>query len=279
MNVFEPRSLWVKTICLCVVLGAGSVRADTIESALTAYSDGNYTGALEILQRLAENGEAHAQYNLGAMYDTGSGVEEDNETAVRWYAAAAEQGLSSAAFNLGNMYREGHGVDQDHDEAARWYEIAATKGDASAQYNLGAMYENGFGTQRDVDLAVEWYQKAASQGLVHAQYRLGKLYVEGNGVNQDRVVAYTWLNRAAIQGYHPAKVDLSTLEDDMAHLRRYINGSNVNLRSEPTTRANVVTRLNRGQGVLEIAAQGDWIQVNVIGTTPQKGWVHRSLLR
>lgn len=86
------------------LLLATVARAETIETALNAYNEGNYTNALEILQRLAERGEPHAQYNLAAMYDAGSGVEEDNEIAVKWYAVAAGQGVTSAAFNLGNMY-------------------------------------------------------------------------------------------------------------------------------------------------------------------------------
>ncbi|MEM7293962.1 MAG: SH3 domain-containing protein [Pseudomonadota bacterium] len=275
----KSAHLLIRLALVTTLVIPGVARSETIEMALAAYSEGNYTGALEILQRLAQNGEAHAQYNLGAMYDTGSGVEEDNETAVRWYAAAAEQGLSSAAFNLGNMYREGHGVDRNYDQAARWYRVAATKGDASAQYNLGAMYENGFGIERNIEVAIEWYGKAAEQGLVHAQHRLGTLYNEGESVDRDRVVAYTWLNRAAIQGYHPAKMDLSALEGDIAELRRFINGSNVNLRAEPSTQATVVNRLSRGQSVLALAVQDDWVEVNVIGVSPQRGWVHQSLLK
>ena len=44
------------------------------------------------LIRLAEQGEANAQYNLGAMYFTGNGVTQAYKAAVKWYTLAAEQG-------------------------------------------------------------------------------------------------------------------------------------------------------------------------------------------
>ena len=40
----------------------------------------------------AEQGHAQAQYRLGICYDEGSGVEEDEDEAVKWYWKAAEQG-------------------------------------------------------------------------------------------------------------------------------------------------------------------------------------------
>ncbi len=271
-------------LTLPVVLMAGLslapyTHAETIETALNAYNEGNYTNALEILQRLAERGEPHAQYNLAAMYDAGNGVEENDETAVKWYAVAAEQGIISAAFNLGNMYREGEGVAQSYQDAVHWYQMAADKGDASAQYNLGAMYENGYGIERDMQQAADWYQKAAKQGLAHAQHRLGELYAEGDVLEQDPIAAFNWLNRAALQGYQPAKTELTSLESDIADIRRYIKGSGVNLRAGPSTSVDVISRLDNGQLVLVSSSQGKWVEVNVMGAEPLRGWVHSSLLK
>lgn len=61
----------------------------------------------------AEQGNAAAQYNLGAMYYKGQGVRRDDAEAVRWYRQAAEQGLAQAQNNLGVMYAERRGVRQD----------------------------------------------------------------------------------------------------------------------------------------------------------------------
>ena len=69
----------------------------------------------------AEQGDAVAQTNLGAMYEHGNGVPQDYEEAARWYRKAAEQGDEWAQTNLGWMYEKGRGVPQDKKEAARWY--------------------------------------------------------------------------------------------------------------------------------------------------------------
>ena len=61
----------------------------------------------EETKALAEKGNVRAQYNLGAMYDNGEGVEQDFKEAVKWYRKAAEQGQVYAQSNLGGMYANG----------------------------------------------------------------------------------------------------------------------------------------------------------------------------
>ena len=50
----------------------------------------------EMTLKLAEQGLAVAQFNLGRMYTYGSGVPEDYAEAVKWYRMAAEQGHEEA---------------------------------------------------------------------------------------------------------------------------------------------------------------------------------------
>ena len=99
-------------------------------------------------RKAAEQGDAHAQYNLGVMYANGEGVPKDDREAVLWYRKAAEQGNASAQFNLGLMYMLGEGVPKDDGEAALLFHEAAKQGDVRAQANLGIMYANGVGVCR-----------------------------------------------------------------------------------------------------------------------------------
>ena len=82
-------------------------------------------GHFEELLRLAEQGDAKAQYNLGVMYRKGHGVPQNDAEAVKWYRKSAEQGDAHAQFNLGFMYNNGKGVPQNDAEAAKWYRKAA----------------------------------------------------------------------------------------------------------------------------------------------------------
>jgi hypothetical protein len=112
-------------------------------------------------QRLAENGSANTQFNLGAMYDNGDGVPEDDTEAAKRYQQAADQGHVNAQFSLGVMYANGEGVAENAAEAAIWYRRAADQGDYRAQYNLGALHANGEGVPRDPIESYVWLSLAA----------------------------------------------------------------------------------------------------------------------
>jgi TPR repeat protein len=63
------------------------------------------------------------------MCDNGTGVTQDDKTAVTWYRLAAEQGDADAQSNLGVMYGIGKGVIQDYVYAHVWLSIAASSGE------------------------------------------------------------------------------------------------------------------------------------------------------
>ena len=157
------------------------------------------------LQERAVQGDVEAQFNLGYMYDTGEGVQEDDVEAARWYRLAADQGDVNAQHNLGLMYDTGEGVQEDDVEAARWYRLAADQGYVNAQYNLGLMYDTGEGVQEDDMEATRWYRLAAEQGNASAQYALGLAYARSKGVQQDAAEAHRWLRLAAEQGHSSAQ--------------------------------------------------------------------------
>ncbi len=85
-----------------------------MEKAIEAIERGDYATAFKISLHLAEQGDADAQFSLGAMYDKGRGVPQDDAEAVKWSRKAAEQGYADAQLNLGVAYELGQGVPQDY---------------------------------------------------------------------------------------------------------------------------------------------------------------------
>ena len=187
-------------LTLSVLMPLTLGEAADFQTGLEAYERGDFATALREWRSLAEQGHAVAQNNLGALYDNGEGVPEDDVEAVKWYRKAAEQGYALAQFGLGRMYGSGRGVPQDDAEAVRWYRKAAEQGDVLAQFLLGFMYDTGQGVPEDDGEAVEWYRKAAEQGDAAAQSRMGFMYALGEGVPQDDVEAYAWFNISVAQG-------------------------------------------------------------------------------
>jgi len=100
---------------------------------------------------------------------------------VDYLIEKAKAGDIDAVYQLGQRFETGNGVKQDIDTAIKMYFTAATKGHAGAQNRIGELFYNG---QKYSD-AVEWFKKAAAQGYSKALLNLGICYYTGNGVPQD----------------------------------------------------------------------------------------------
>jgi uncharacterized protein len=130
-------------------------------------------------KKLAEGGDASAQYNLGTMYFNGAGVPQDYKEGVKWYKMAAEQGNALAQCALGVIYGyNGNGVSKDWKEAVKWYRMSAKQGNARAQYHLGIRYFSGSGVPKDYKQAYAWYSIAKTNGNEDAGENLDLLTKE-----------------------------------------------------------------------------------------------------
>jgi tetratricopeptide (TPR) repeat protein len=148
--------------CLLALIGwvNSGWAADVADRCQQLYKNGQYEQAFPVCSKAAKQGVAKAQYNLGVMYGSGEGVQQDDAEAVKWYRKAAEQGDAAAQCFLGMMYGSGKGVQQDYAETVKWLRKAAGQGDADSQFFLGEMYARGEGVMQSVAAAADWYYKA-----------------------------------------------------------------------------------------------------------------------
>ena len=169
-------------------------------------------GTIEEIQKKAENGDAVAQFALGAIYQMGYGnVRQDYKEAFRWLTRAAKQDDAQAQCLLGIMHYEGQGVRQDYKEALKWFHLAAEQGFANAQLLLCVMYSAGQGVPQDYSKAVKWCTKAAEQDYAPAQFTLGRMYDNSEVVPKNLNEAFKWYQMAAKQGWPPAQYDLGLM--------------------------------------------------------------------
>lgn len=171
----------------------------------------NFTEAAKWFTKAASQGYAKAQGMLGIMHEKGEGVTRDYKEAAKWYKKNAESGDSWAQFFLGTMYYEGQGVPQDYTEAIYWQTKAAEQGRGDAQFNLGLIYSRGEVVPLDYGLAIKWFTKAAEQGNADAQFQLGAIYYKGEHVAQNFTEAARWFNLAARQDNSQAKFILGLM--------------------------------------------------------------------
>ena len=85
-----------------------------------------------------------------------------------WFDKLAEQGNAEAQYNLAVMYHRGEGVERDYSMAKQWYKKSAEQGNAMAQYNLAVMYQRGEGDSKDEVMARYWFKKSCESGYQEA---------------------------------------------------------------------------------------------------------------
>lgn len=155
-------------------------------------------------RKAAELGDAVAQYNLGLCYYLGNRVTKNYAEAVKWFRKAAMQGNVEAALKLYECYDYGHGVVKSDAEAMKWLHEAAEHGSVKAQNDLGDYYYLGLVVAKNHLKAAMCYYRAALRGYAKSQYNLGCCYARGEGVIQNHEEAVKWWRKAAAQGYEPA---------------------------------------------------------------------------
>lgn len=169
-------------------------------------------GKLEELTRQAEEGDATAQFKLGALYANGHTVEADPARGAQWLSKAAQQGEVTAQTLLGWMYEKGEGVEQNATTALEWYLKAAEAGDSDAQCAVGDIYLEGRpGIDANTKSMLKWYELAANANHPKAQYMLGKLLAEGTRVAQNDEAAFQWLTLAIMNQSELAQKELAML--------------------------------------------------------------------
>ena len=165
-----------------------------------------YAQSVDDYKRMAEQGDAEAQYNLG-LYYLNEGDSQDYIEAVRWLRKAADRDYADAQVLLGSCYVLGYGVTINYKEALELFRKAAAQDNVGAYSMLGICYYE----QQNNKEAVKWLRKAAEQGDATAQYYLGLCYYRGKGVRKDHEEALRWFRMAAEQGYNDAQKRLNDM--------------------------------------------------------------------
>lgn len=155
------------------LISATTAGAAPLDDALKALEAGSNAKAVELLQKLAGEGNALAQLRLGDLYYQGKGVAEDEIMAIHWWKKSAAAGNAEAMYQIAHAYLFGStaakGVADPDREAATWYFQAASAGHAEAAYTLGLLFIAGKGVVEDRNEAIRWFRVAAGRGHVEAR--------------------------------------------------------------------------------------------------------------
>lgn len=170
-------SKWIAPLALaCTFLPTLAVNAAPLDEALKVLEAGGDAKAVEVLTRIANEGNPLAQLRLGDLYFHGKGVSEDENMAIFWWKKSAASGNAEAMYQIAHAYLFGNtaakGVADPDREAATWYFQAASAGHAEAAYTLGLLFIAGKGVVEDRNEAMRWFRVAAEKGHVEARKAL-----------------------------------------------------------------------------------------------------------
>jgi len=159
----------------CCIVSSCNAYGNELDDANVAYNSDdptnfNFAKAFGLFQKLANEGNVKAQYQLGVFYSDGC-VGIDKTICV-----------------------------QDYGLAAKWFKAAADQGDAQSQEELGGLYRLGLGVRKSCEEAIRLTTLAARQGLARANYELGFFYGQGVCFNKNPQLAYMWFNIAELNG-------------------------------------------------------------------------------
>lgn len=166
-----------------------------------------------LYKKVAETGDAEAQFIVGRMYARGEGLPANMASAARWFARSAEAGHPLAQYNFALHLESGAGVNPDPARARLMVESAASLQLAPAQFKLG---RDLLRSDPQSSEGVEWLKRAAEQNHLGALDLLGRLYARGEFGQKDTSTAREYLLRAAEGGHVASYVQLAALlhEDD-----------------------------------------------------------------
>ena len=154
--------------------------------------------SFEALERRAAQGDENARFRVARTLETGFGnvVKRDSLRARRLLEQGVANGYAPAQNYLGFILFN----EQQPDSALNLFMAAADQGDITAYTNLGWLLLHDSGTVRDYDKALYWLRRGADKGSAAAAAMLGDMLRLGLGsapdAKPDTVAALSAYNRA-----------------------------------------------------------------------------------
>jgi TPR repeat protein len=151
------------------------------DAALVSYRNKELRVALDEAISLVNDGYAHANTLVGAIYEKGGHeVEQDFDKAKFYYQMAVDKvGAVEAWLALGRLHFFGKGMAPDYEKAFYYYSVVDQDAESPVAYlMLGRMYQEAKGVRKDLRRAREYFLKAKAKGSVFALTHLALLEKE-----------------------------------------------------------------------------------------------------
>ncbi|MBS9777755.1 MAG: sel1 repeat family protein [Gammaproteobacteria bacterium] len=126
-----------------------------LTEGIVRFMSGNQSKAKQLLEPLAQSGNAEAQYYISQINADWGGADK------KWLQKSAEGGFAEAQKEWALMIFNNTAVDQSerYEKTLLWMEKAAVQNNQEAVLSMAQTYEQGIFTERDNKKALKWYEK------------------------------------------------------------------------------------------------------------------------
>ena len=180
-------------------------RSEEFMAALQASDEGSHEEAARLMEQCAKEGDPVACYFMALWYRDGEGVRASVALSEYWMkemVRIAESGNAEAQWELGQSLRFGNVFPCDIRRANYWLDRAAENGWGEAQHHLAWYLETGQYTYaQDKEAAERWYQRAFEQDHPETLYTFALREFKGGKITEKAIAL---LNRAADKGFKQA---------------------------------------------------------------------------
>lgn len=172
------RLLLTTLVYLCSA--SGMAAAQSLDQAIEHLKNNEYGKATPILEKLAADGVAEAQFQLGAMYMGGIGVSRNTEKGISLHETASGKGHAGAQFVLATELFKGQLIAADRRRAVSLLLSSAKQKYAYAQFALCVELSTDGSEYYDAIEAYAWCESSAKKDHRQAE-RAGRRGAETLG--------------------------------------------------------------------------------------------------
>jgi len=141
-------------------------------------------------QKLADNGNVHAQYKLASMYEVGDGVASSFDKALYWYERAAKSGLKKAEHRSTYLMVKELGFDKKlHSDWLSSVRADANNRKPDAMLLLGQLYRQGLGVKKNLNKSLDLLNQVNVLGEADVDDEIESIYAELSAKKQAKQVA------------------------------------------------------------------------------------------
>jgi hypothetical protein len=162
----------------------------TFPAALNAEELINYSSnVFKFQQKLAENGNVHAQYKLALMYEKGEGVKASVDKALHWYDRAAKSGLKKADQRSTYLMVKELGFNKKmHTEWLDNVKTDANNHQPEAMLLLGQLYRQGLGVTKNLNKSLDLLTQVNILGDADVESEIESIHAEIAASNHPKQV-------------------------------------------------------------------------------------------